>query len=401
MTRTFWRALGLVLMVLAAPAQAEDTHWVGSWASSQLVPGADTALSADVTLRQVVRLSAGGTRVRVRLSNVFGQKPLRIGAAHIAHSPDALSSCIGEGRSLTFNGLAQATIPAGAEYLSDPVDLTVGSLTDVAISLYLPEAAAPQTGHPGARSVTWLVKGNHVAASQLENPQAVERWFHIASVDVRAQGAAIVALGDSITDGFGVKPGTYARWTDRLAQRLQDDPRTRHLSVLNHGIGGGALIRGGTGPNAMARFDRDVLSQTGVRYLMIFIGVNDLGGLAREGGATPESHAELVDGMIGAYGQIIRRAKEKGIRVYGATILPFTGSDYYNPGAATEADRQRINSWIRQSGAFDAVIDLDKALADPQRPDRLKPEFDSGDHLHPSFAGYRAIGDAIDLSLFE
>ncbi|MDC7683535.1 SGNH/GDSL hydrolase family protein [Asticcacaulis sp. BYS171W] len=372
-----------------------------------MIPNPDTTLAADmasdVTIRQVVRLSAGGPRFRVRLSNAFGNKPLTIGAAQVALSPDNRTPRVEGGQALTFNGKTQIVIPAGADYLSDPINMPVKPLTHIAISIYLPEAATPQTSHPGARATSWFIRGNHVADASFDAQRTMDRWFHIAAIDVEgpAKSAAIVTLGDSITDGYGITPGSNARWPDRLAERLQADPRTRHLSVLNHGIGGGRVLNDGTGPNALARFERDVLGQTGVKYLIILEGVNDLGTLTRDALASAEAHAALVDNLIGAYRQMIRRARDRGIKVYGATILPFMGFSLYHPDALNEADRQAINRWIRTSGEFDAVIDLDKVMADPKRPDWLKPEYDSGDHIHPSPAGYKAMGDAIDLNLFK
>lgn len=410
MPRLLFRSgLLALLTALAMPAAAETTppRWVGSWASSQMVPNPDGLIPAefgtDVTVRQVVRLSVSGTRIRLKLSNVHGRDPMVIAQAYVARSTDVMTSRIGDGKAITFNGRAEVTIPAGAEYLSDPIDFPVAALENLSISLYLPKVAGTQTGHPGARSLTWFVKGNAVSAPELTEPKSIERWFHIAGIDIEAErkNVAIVALGDSITDGYGVKPGTNARWTDHLAERLQADPRKRHIAVLNHGIGGGAVLRGGLGPNAMARFERDVLGQPGARYLILLEGVNDLGGLSKYPNATDAEHEQLVAGMIAAYQQMILRARERGLKVYGATILPFSGNGYDDAAGRAEKDRQAINKWIRESGAFDKIIDLDLALRDPEQPNRLNPAYDSGDHLHPSMAGYKAIGDAIDLRLFE
>ncbi|BBF81942.1 SGNH/GDSL hydrolase family protein [Asticcacaulis excentricus] len=402
-------AAGAGLVSLPASAAAGGTVWVGAWASAQMVPNPDTTLppdiASDVTIRQIVRLTQGGRQFRVRLSNVFGTRPLKIGAAHAAISADQMTSRIDttNARGLTFGGRTAITIPAGAEYVSDPVVMPVKPFTDLTLSLYLPEAASPQTSHPGARMVSYFAKGNRVAEASLDGAKTMERWFHISGVDVLArQGAAsIVALGDSITDGYGVKPGMNARWTDQLARRLQADARTRHLSVLNAGIGGGRILNDGSGPNAMARFERDVLSQTGVKYLVILEGVNDLGTLTKDAPVSAAAHAQLVEDMITAYQQMIRRARERGLKVIGATILPFMGFSLYHPDTQNEADRQAVNRWIRTSGAFDAVIDFDKLMADPADPTRLKPDYDSGDHIHPSIAGYRVMGDAVDLRLFR
>lgn len=397
-------ALAALLALGAAAAPAQD-HWVGSWASSQQIPEPHNALPddalRDVTLRQVVRLSIGGARLRVRLSNAFGTQPLRIDDVHVALSDGGARIAAGSSRAVTFEGQGAVTIPAGADYVSDPVDLAVPALASVAISMHLPEPPAGQTGHPGSRIASWLLAGAHGDAADLPGAEAVEHWYQLAGIDVVAPGnaAAIVILGDSITDGYGVAAGTNTRWTDALAERLQGAERTRHLAILNHGIGGNRMLLDGLGPNALARFERDVLAQTGVRYLVILEGVNDLGTLTRDAPATAAQHAALVRGVTGAYAQMVARARARGIKAIGATILPFSSSPYYHPDAATEASRQAINSWIRAPGHFDAVIDFDAAMRDPAQPTRLRPELDN-DGLHPSIAGYRAMADAVPLELF-
>jgi len=231
----------------------------------------------------------------------------------------------------------------------------------------------------------------------------VDHWYQLAAVDVQAKpkAGAVVVLGDSITDGHGATTNGNDRWTDVLARRLQANRKTREIGVLNQGIGGNHLLTDGLGPNVLARFDRDVLAQTGVRWVMVLEGVNDLGGLARLSDPPHEQHDALVQRMIAAYEQIVARAHAAHIKAIGGTILPYTGSDYYHPPPTSELDRQAVNRWIRAPGHFDAVVDFDKAMADPQRPDRLAAEYDSGDRLHPSPAGYRAMGELVPLSLFE
>ena len=244
--------------------------------------------------------------------------------------------------------------------------------------------------------------GDHVADATLPGATTFAHWFLISGVDVRerAGGAAIVALGDSITDGHAAPDNTDTRWPDDLARRLHASPATRRLSVLNAGIGGNRLLLYGLGPDTLARFGRDVLAQTGVRYLILLEGVNDLGTATRVDSFSAAQHTVLVHQIIGAYQQIILRAHAHGITVIGATITPYGGFDYYHPQAASEADRQAINAWIRQPGHFDAVIDFDRVVRDPKHPDRMLPAYDSGDHLHPSPAGYRAMAAAIPLGLF-
>ncbi len=294
------------------------------------------------------------------------------------------------------------TIPAGAEYVSDPVDFPASALSNLAITLILAAAPAQQTGHPGSRATAYLAHGAPAFAADLPDAKQVDHWYQLAGVDVMASSnaAAIVVLGDSITDGHGATTNGNDRWTDVLAQRLQDSPLTRTVSVLNLGIGGNHLLTDGLGPNALARFDRDVLAQAGVRYLIVLEGVNDLGELARNGEVSAAEHVALVHRIEDAYLQLILRAHAHGIRVIGATILPYVGSDYYHPGPSSEADRQAVDLWIRTPGHFDETLDFDKIMRDPEVPDRLLPAYDCGDHLHPSPAGYRAMAAAIPLRLF-
>lgn len=397
----------LALLIPASVSAQRDPHWVGSWATSVYQPEDRNSLPAadldDTTLRQVVRVTLGGTRLRVRLSNSAGTQPLRISAAFVARSADPATARISPGGvPLTFSGQQDILIPAGADYVSDPVALAVPADSHLAISLYLPQAPARQTGHPGSRATSYLAHGNRVDAADLPGARTANRWYQIAGVDVEApaQAAAIVAFGDSITDGYGVQPNTDRRWPDYLARRLQADPATRHLAVLNQGIGGNRVLLDGAGPNALARFERDVLAQPGVRFLIVLEGVNDLGTSTREAPISAEAHRALVRNMIAAYAQMVQRARARGVRAIGATIIPYGTSAYYHPDAANEADRQAINAWIRAPGNFDAVIDFDAMLRDPADPRRMLPAMDSGDGLHPSLAGYEAMAEAVPLSLF-
>ena len=385
-----------------------ESIWVGSWAASQQIPEPANSLSAadmtDATLRQIVHLSLGGSELRVHLSNAFGTEPLHITAAHIAVPLSAAGARIDPGtdRALTFAGKADVVIPAGAEYISDPVSFSAAPLSNLAVTIHYDEPPARETGHPGSRSTSYLVHGDEVSAADLTGAKKIDHWYQLAGVDVEApaNAAAIVALGDSITDGHGATTNGNDRWPDVLAERLQAAPGTRLLGVLNHGIGGNHLLTDGLGPNALARFDRDVLAQPGAKFLIVFEGVNDLGGLTRLNEVSQEEHAAFVARILGSYQQIILRAHDRGIKVIGATITPYGRSAYYHPGRLSEGDRQAINKWIRTPGHFDAVIDFDKVTRDPAHPDRLLPAYDSGDHLHPSPAGYRAMGEAIPLSLF-
>lgn len=393
--------------ILSCSSHAQN--WVGSWASAQQTPEPANALAdadlRDSTVRQIFHLSIGGSSIRVRLSNAFGSAPLHFTSVHIARPLAADSPVIdpASDRPLTFSGANEVIVPAGGDYFSDPVEYKASPLSSIAVTYHLDNPPAGETGHPGSRATSYYVHGDLVSSAALPGASKVDHWYQVSGIDVTvgpALASAIVALGDSITDGHGATNNGNDRWTDVLAQRLQALPATSNLGVLNEGIGGNHLLIDGLGPNALARFDRDVLAQTGVRFLIVFEGINDIGGLTRDGEVPAAEHASLFARVIAAYQQILVRAHAHGIKVIGATITPFLGSDYYHPGPASEADRQSVNQWIRAPGHFDAVIDVDKVVRDPAHPDRLLPRLDCGDHLHPSPAGYRAIAEVIPVSLF-
>lgn len=390
-----------LLSLTATPATARSCSWQAAWASAQMAPEGNNVLAGDAlgdaTLRQIVRPSLGGARVRVRFSNAYGRAPLRIAAASIARSADLASAQITPVslRALSFGGARDVIVPPGAEYWSDAVTLPVTAFDDLAVSAYFPSAPDGQTSHPGSRATSWIAKGDATGAADLNAATGTDHWFQLSGVEVESCAASggVVAFGDSITDGYGVKPNTNARWTDVLARRLGGK-----AAVLNLGIGGNRVLLDGLGPNAMARFDRDVLGQAGAKHLIVLEGVNDIGVLTREQPATPEAHRALVAGVTGAYAQMVARAHARGITVHLATIMPFATNAYYHPGAASEADRQAINAWIRTPGNADRMIDFDRMMRDPARPDRLLPAYDSGDGLHPSIAGYRAMAEGISLA---
>jgi lysophospholipase L1-like esterase len=399
-------AFALILAAATASAQVAMQTWTGSWAASQQLPEPQNSLAPDdlrdATLRQIVHLSVGGSAIRIHLSNAFGTQPLHLASVHVARPVSAASAKIdpASDRAVTFSGSPDVIIPAGAEYLSDPLAFPVLPLSDLVVSIHLDDAPASQTGHPGSRATSYLAHGDAVAAADLVDAKKFDHWYQLAGVDVAGGFGTVVALGDSITDGHGATTNGNDRWTDVLAQRLQANDATRGIGVLNQGIGGNHLLTDGLGPNVLARFDRDVLAQTGVRWVIVLEGVNDLGGLTRLSDPPQEAHTAFVRRLLASYEQIIVRAHDAHLRVIGATILPYTDSDYYHPPASNEADRQTINAWIRAAGHFDAVVDFDKALADPARPNHLNPAYDSGDHLHPSAAGYRAMGELVPLALF-
>jgi lysophospholipase L1-like esterase len=400
----------LVLPFGAGPKSfASPGGWTGSWAASQQIPEPENALASadlqDATLRQIVHLSAGGAWVRVHVSNAFGTAPLHLASIHIARPVSTSSAVIEPGTDtpLEFAGSPDLVIPAGAEFVSDAVKFSAPSGSNLAITIYYDEPPAQETGHMGSRATSYLVHGNHVSEADLAKAKTFEHWYQISAVDVAAlkKPASIVILGDSITDGHGATVNGNDRWTDVLAERLRGDKNDSSVGVLNQGIGGNHLLTDGLGPSALARFDRDVLAQTAVHWLIVGEGVNDLGGLARNAKLPAADHVSLVSRVTAAYQQIVTRAHAHGIFVIGATILPYVGSDYYHPDAMSEADRAAVNGWIRATGHFDAVIDFDKLARDPEHPDRLLPAYDSGDHLHPGGRGYRAMGEFVPLSLFK
>jgi lysophospholipase L1-like esterase len=408
--RKFLLLIGLVgLSWVPASAQNPAQMWVSSWGASQQIPEPHNALPpedlTDATVRQIFHLSLGGPALRVHVSNAFGTEALRIASVHIARpvSPAGAAIDAASDRALTFAGKAEADIPPGAEMISDPVNFPVSPMSDLAVTFYLAAPPARETSHPGSRATSYYVHGNLVGAATLPEPKHVDHWFQVSEIDVEANpgAAVVVALGDSITDGHGATTNGNDRWTDALASRLQGSPATRNIGVSNQGIGGNHLLIDGLGPNALSRFDRDVLAPAGAKWVIVFEGVNDLGGLARDHEVPATEHAAMVERVIMAYEQIIERAHAHGLHVIGATITPYVGSAYYHPGTLSEADRQAVNKWIRASGHFDAVVDFDAVVRDPQHPDQLLPAFDGGDHLHPGPAGYKAMGDAVPLSLFE
>jgi len=429
----------LVSGALGAYAQAPyatqaSELWIATWTSAQQIPEPQNALPADdlrdATLREVFHLSAGGTALRVHVSNAFGTEPLHITSIHIARAtpnqppiaPATSPTPTGvidpkTDQPLTFSGSPQVAIPPGAEFVSDPVTMPVPALSDIAVSFHLDAAPALQTGHPGSRATSFYVHGDAVSAETLPAAKTIDHWYQISEIDVNpateakpskkeksiqeAQpSGAIIALGDSITDGHGATTNGNDRWTDVLAARLQASPATRAIGVANQGIGGNHLLTDGLGPSALSRFDRDVLAPAAARWLIVFEGVNDLGSLAIHGEVSPAEHDALVHRILAAYEQIITRAHAHGLRVIGATITPYVGSAYYHPDPLSEADRQAVNTWIRTPGHFDAVLDFDQVIRDPNHPDRLLEKYDCGDHLHPSPAGYKAMGESIPLDLF-
>ena len=350
------------------------------------------------TLRQIVHTSIGGSKVRVVLSNAYGTAPVEIGGGAIALRDMEASILAGTLKALRFGGSPTATILAGATLVSDPVDLTLAPLSDLAIDLYVPGdlgvSPSPVTTHNGASQTNYISDtGNHVGEPSMTPSLRPGGWFLIARVEVMSASntMAVATFGDSITDGARSTSDTNSRWPDTLARRLATR-KGAGVAVLNAGISGNRVLGDGAGTSALSRFDKDVLMQTGVTHVVVMEGINDI-GQARSNPSP--SAADLIAG----HKQLIQRAHARGLKIYGATLTPYEGAAYYTPEG--EAKRQALNEWIRTSGAYDGVVDFDKVTRDPASPSKFLPAFDSGDHLHPGDAGYKAMGDAVDLALFK
>ncbi len=379
------------------------SHWVAAWGTATQ-PATGDRLAArgfdDQTIRQIVLTSAGGTRVRVRLSNAYGSRPLEIGRAGVAIAGPRAALRAGTSHALTFGGRPSVRIPAGAEVLSDPAALAVPAEAQLAVSTFLPAVTGPATQHAQARQITYLSAGDHALdAGAAAFDGETTSWYFLDGLDVlagpRVRGA-VVALGDSITDGVGTAAGADARWPDDLARRLAARPGDT-LSVVDAGIGGNRVLSNSLccGINAVARFKHDVVDTPGVRDVILLEGINDIGHSDKHGPFsvphTDVSALQIVDG----YEQIIALAHAARLKIFGGTLTPFAGARYWTP--AGEAKREAVNRWIRTSHAFDGVIDFARVLAAPGHPLALNPAYDSGDHLHPNAAGYRAMANVVNL----
>lgn len=373
--------------------------WFATWAPSQSAtaprPAAGTVdrvpAYANATIRQVVRTTVGGDRVRIHISNEYGDRPLVIGGAHIARTTAGASIDVASDRALTFDGKPSVIVRTGAVVVSDPVAFNVPALTNLTISLFLPDSARTSTRHALAVATTYIARnGNQLANANFKADTTMRSWLFLSAVDVtnaKVTGT-IVLIGNSITDGFASTPDANRRWPDVLAERLLTSTTEPMKAIVNAGISGNRVLTFAAGPSLVSRFDRDVLMQPGVTHVVMLEGINDIS----------RSNVDTVsaDDIIFGYKQLIARARERGITVIGATLTPFDRAP-----APNEAMRQALNQWIRTSGAYDAVIDFDVVTRDPAQPNRLLPAYDSGDGLHPSDAGYKAMGNAIDLALFR
>jgi lysophospholipase L1-like esterase len=445
-------AAGLALLPQYAPAQkatraAGSGHWISTWATAQQLqpapvggfggrgPGPGPGPSAtpgganpqappnvarppqgppqggranpnrtnlpatlsDQTIRMPIRVSVGGAQVRIELSNMGGAQPLEVGAAHIAAYQGKGSIAAGTDRALTFSGNASVIVPPGTLALSDPVNLSVAPMSDLAVSLYLPRDTGAPTTHNVGLHTAYISKGNVTGNETMPEPITTTACTWLSSVDAMAPKDAytIVALGDSITDGYSTTTDADMAWPTLLAKRLSKNKATQNVAVVNQGISGNQVLRDGAGISALARFDRDVLSRPGVKWVVLLEGINDINIRGRVEGP----NALTSDDLIAGYRQLIERCHLYRIKIAGATIMAEEGV----PTASERGEgiRQAVNRWIREKGHFDAVVDLDAATREPQHPARLKQEYDSGDHIHPNDAGNQAMADAFDLSLFK
>lgn len=378
----------------------KELNWVGTWSTApQLVEPhnmpPEPGLSSN-TLRQIVRVSIGGDIVRLHFSNIFGTSPVEIKTAAIAKSTNKGLIEIESQEVLKFNNKNDAVIAPGEELFSDPIkfDLQPGSL--LAITIHFGNTSHDITGHPGSRTTSYILSGNQMSSHDFASSIETDHWYIINGIEVNAQehSSAIAVLGNSITDGRGSGTNKQNRWTDILSERLLQDEETKNIGVLNMGIGGNCVLRGGLGPTGIDRFDRDILSRNGVRWVIILEGINDIGAIEKAEDAEKTSHE-----LIAAYKEMIAKAHEQGLFVYGATILPFAKSFYDND--FRQAARDIVNDWIRNSGYFDGVIDFDRIMRNPEDTVVIQTDLHDGDFLHPNELGYKTMGEYIDLNLFK
>lgn len=397
-------------------AATSARHWVNTWsAMPQLTePGnmppapftGDRAVLVDTTLRQTVRVTTGGDRLRLRFSNAFGGSALPLTVVRVALPLGGRAGVgviePGTSRTVTFNGRKSTTVPVGAQVVSDPLDFTLRPGANLTVTAYLAQgqASLALTSHPGSRTTSYLLHGDHTEDADLHGATPTNHWYLLSDVEVFSRPAttSVAVLGDSLTDGRGSTTNGNNRWPDQLFDRLQQQPGTRHIAVVNQAAGGNRVLNDGLGPNALARLDRDILAHSAVEQLIVFEGVNDLG----TADATPAAQQRVTADLIAAYEQIIVRAHAQGISVHGATLLPFGGNTPYDDAAGhREAARQAVNTWIRTSGRFDAVLDFDRAVRDPGNPRRLLPTLHDGDWLHLNPEGYRILAAAVPPRLLR
>lgn len=408
--------LSVALVTVLSPGQTnlfaqepDSEHWVATWGTAQELYRPDTSDQSqradqqpltvqDQTVRMVVRSSLGGDRVRIRLASAFGAPTVVVGAATVALRDSGSAIVPGSSHEVRFGGEASLVLHPGVVVYSDPIDLEIAPLTDLVVSLYMEGDAGRPTTHSLGLHTTYIsAPGDFTAATDFESQRTTLSYHWLAGVDVVApeDAFAVVALGNSITDGALSTPDTDHSWPSLLAVRLADNPETQNVGVVNAGISGNRVLSDASGVSVLARLERDALSYSGVEWIVLLEGINDIGALARG----PTNPVVTADRLIWAYQQIITRAHAQGVRVAGGTLTPYEGAGYYSEEG--EAIRSAVNEWVRTSGAFDAVIDFDAATRDPANPARFLPEYDPGDHLHPNDAGYERMADEVDLSVFE
>ena len=403
LNRCFPVLAAIALFIAIAPSGAQSAphpQWVGTWATAPMLAegGFNVRPFSATTLREIVHISVGGAQIRVRFTNALGTDPLTISDAHVALSAGGAAIQPASDHAITFGGATSVNIPPGAELFSDPIALAVEPLSDLAVSFYLPsQVMRAETYHSFANQDNFIANGDVSTAPDLPTATKMFSWYFLDGVDVAAvEGSrAIVTLGDSITDGAHSTGGANHRWPDVLAARLHADPKLKDVSVLNMGIGGNRVLNDVAGPSALSRLDRDVLSQSGVRYVIVLESINDIGRLAHVTNPYDDITAQQLEMGLK---QIADAAHEHGIKAIGATLTPYGGAGYSSEKG--EQVREAVNDWIRSSGTFDGVVDFDKATQDPANPKQFAPADDSGDHLHPGDAGYAVMGAAIDLSVF-
>jgi len=404
--------IGLCLASCWAQAQTSSDNWVTTWTTAQMLvapagpprpartkgPEASNLPNtfADQTVRMISHVSVGGRRIRVELSNMIGAQPLEVGAAHVAIHKDGGDIVDGTDRVLKFGGSAAVVIPPGAIIISDPVDLEVAPLSDLAVSLYLPRDTGVPANHNVGLHNAYISNGNTVSSRSMPEASKMLAYVWLAAIDVAAPRSAftVVALGDSITDGFATTPDANLAWPTLLAKRIKQNKATQNVAVVNQGISGNQVLRDGAGISALARLDRDVLTRPGVKWVILLEGINDINLRTRPNGPNPITAEELIWG----YRQIIERCHAQGIKVMGATMTPAVGVPTYSE--AGELVRVAVNRWIRAKGNFDAVVDFEAVLRDPQNPAKIRPELDPGDHIHPNDRGNQIMADAFDLGVF-
>ncbi|WP_437969819.1 SGNH/GDSL hydrolase family protein [Sorangium sp. So ce260] len=401
--------LGAFVLALAAAGcggddEAPAARWTGAWGTT--MQGADSPLPdttprsfSDETLRQRLAVTASGDRVRLRLSNLFGTQPLELAEVRVAKEASPFVPAPGTDRRVQFSGQPSASIPPASEAVSDGVDLAVSPGDRLLVSIHSAATSEPATWHPISFTTHAVAAGNQAASETLTSPTSMTSTYWLAGVDVESTEPqkVVVTFGDSITDGATSTIDADRRYSDRLFARLQADPETRMVAVVNQGLGGNRLLRDNIGPSAVSRFERDVLGTPGVTHAIVLIGINDIGMPGFLGAAEKVTAAQMIDGLT----SLADKARARGVKAFVGTLLPFEEAfpPYYTPEG--EAIRQEVNAWIRGNTSYDGVIDFEAAVRDPEQPAKILASFDSGDHLHPNDAGHEAMANAVPLSIFK